>query len=158
MAGAPGFEPGIAGPKPAALPLGYAPVNLSDLNPSRRSRRRTTSATIAKITSATTANAVRTSASTGTRTTASCETARIHVPSRISSRRAVAAPIHVERDCDDREQRDDPPVDLADEHQHSLDERDDERDLEAVHAQRPAESGAAVLDRQRTVHRDNRTV
>lgn len=23
--GAPGFEPGIAGPKPAALPLGYAP-------------------------------------------------------------------------------------------------------------------------------------
>src|SRR5262245_45543545 len=25
MAGAPGFEPGIAGPKPAALPLGYAP-------------------------------------------------------------------------------------------------------------------------------------
>src|SRR5262245_59346800 len=24
MAGAPGFEPGIAGPKPAALPLGYA--------------------------------------------------------------------------------------------------------------------------------------
>ena len=48
MAGAPGFEPGIAGPKPAALPLGYAPVNLSDLNPTggragerqaRRSRR-----------------------------------------------------------------------------------------------------------------------
>ena len=25
-AGAPGFEPGIAGPKPAALPLGYAPT------------------------------------------------------------------------------------------------------------------------------------
>jgi hypothetical protein len=25
MAGAPGFEPGITGPKPAALPLGYAP-------------------------------------------------------------------------------------------------------------------------------------
>ena len=25
LAGAPGFEPGIAGPKPAALPLGYAP-------------------------------------------------------------------------------------------------------------------------------------
>src|SRR5262249_14296994 len=25
IAGAPGFEPGIAGPKPAALPLGYAP-------------------------------------------------------------------------------------------------------------------------------------
>src|SRR3954465_8035601 len=25
-AGAPGFEPGIAGPKPAALPLGYAPL------------------------------------------------------------------------------------------------------------------------------------
>ena len=28
-AGAPGFEPGIAGPKPAALPLGYAPPRLS---------------------------------------------------------------------------------------------------------------------------------
>src|SRR5262249_1288453 len=26
LAGAPGFEPGIAGPKPAALPLGYAPI------------------------------------------------------------------------------------------------------------------------------------
>ena len=26
MAGAPGFEPGITGPKPAALPLGYAPT------------------------------------------------------------------------------------------------------------------------------------
>src|SRR5262249_7399738 len=26
LAGAPGFEPGIAGPKPAALPLGYAPL------------------------------------------------------------------------------------------------------------------------------------
>src|SRR5262249_27689859 len=34
IAGAPGFEPGIAGPKPAALPLGYAPpscVWLSDI-------------------------------------------------------------------------------------------------------------------------------
>src|SRR3954470_24990500 len=29
MAGAPGFEPGIAGPKPAALPLGYAPPRSS---------------------------------------------------------------------------------------------------------------------------------
>ena len=29
MAGAPGFEPGIAGPKPAALPLGYAPLAAS---------------------------------------------------------------------------------------------------------------------------------
>src|SRR6202030_3650708 len=28
-AGAPGFEPGIAGPKPAALPLGYAPLRPS---------------------------------------------------------------------------------------------------------------------------------
>src|SRR5579871_6498351 len=35
MAGAPGFEPGIAGPKPAALPLGYAP-----LPPSIGARRR----------------------------------------------------------------------------------------------------------------------
>lgn len=26
MAGAPGFEPGIEGPKPTALPLGYAPM------------------------------------------------------------------------------------------------------------------------------------
>ena len=28
-AGAPGFEPGITGPKPVALPLGYAPIRLS---------------------------------------------------------------------------------------------------------------------------------
>ena len=27
LAGAPGFEPGITGPKPVALPLGHAPVN-----------------------------------------------------------------------------------------------------------------------------------
>ena len=26
LAGAPGFEPGITGPKPDALPLGYAPL------------------------------------------------------------------------------------------------------------------------------------
>src|SRR5688500_19759657 len=26
LAGAPGVEPGMAGPKPAALPLGYAPI------------------------------------------------------------------------------------------------------------------------------------
>src|SRR5947209_3869330 len=34
-AGAPGFEPGIAGPKPAALPLGYAPslVDSRDASP-----------------------------------------------------------------------------------------------------------------------------
>ena len=32
MAGAPGFEPGIAGPKPAALPLGYAPVHFEYRN------------------------------------------------------------------------------------------------------------------------------
>src|SRR2546427_136373 len=31
MAGAPGFEPGIAGPKPAALPLGYAPSGKGSL-------------------------------------------------------------------------------------------------------------------------------
>ncbi len=30
VAGAPGFEPGIAGPKPAALPLGYAPSMFAD--------------------------------------------------------------------------------------------------------------------------------
>src|SRR5207247_1645975 len=35
--GAPGFEPGIAGPKPAALPLGYAPQEgaLGSLSPPR---------------------------------------------------------------------------------------------------------------------------
>ena|GEM_PF-4056974 len=27
MAGAPGFEPGMSGPKPLALPLGYAPAD-----------------------------------------------------------------------------------------------------------------------------------
>ena len=32
MAGAPGFEPGIAGPKPAAAhPLGYAPSGVPSL-------------------------------------------------------------------------------------------------------------------------------
>src|SRR5579863_5258724 len=37
MAGAPGFEPGIAGPKPAALPLGYAPLGAEyRRDPSRR--------------------------------------------------------------------------------------------------------------------------
>src|SRR5207248_2169453 len=42
MAGAPGFEPGIAGPKPAALPLGYAPPENSvtaGLEPSRPTQR-----------------------------------------------------------------------------------------------------------------------
>jgi hypothetical protein len=30
VAGAPGFEPGITGPKPIALPLGYAPTRISE--------------------------------------------------------------------------------------------------------------------------------
>src|SRR5438067_948179 len=38
MAGAPGFEPGIAGPKPAALPLGYAPPH-SSIGTARRRHR-----------------------------------------------------------------------------------------------------------------------
>ncbi len=38
MAGAPGFEPGIAGPKPAALPLGYAPENAPILADHRAAR------------------------------------------------------------------------------------------------------------------------
>ena len=36
MAGAPGFEPGITGPKPDALPLGYAPICLKKLGPPSR--------------------------------------------------------------------------------------------------------------------------
>ena len=42
MAGAPGFEPGIAGPKPAALPLGYAPPQfvLRQVGPDGRASRR----------------------------------------------------------------------------------------------------------------------
>jgi hypothetical protein len=30
VAGAPGFEPGITGPKPVALPLGHAPIRFGD--------------------------------------------------------------------------------------------------------------------------------
>ena len=152
VAGAPGFEPGITGPKPVALPLGHAPRFGGDRDTYRRSRSRRTSATTASTTSATTANAVRTSARTGTSTTASCETARIQDPSRISSRRAVRPVQDVERDGGDREEDDDPPLDRADEHEDALDDRRNQRDLEPVLAQRPAETGAAVLDRQRPFH------
>src|SRR3990170_4462775 len=31
LAGAPGFEPGITGPKPVALPLGHAPIRCDDV-------------------------------------------------------------------------------------------------------------------------------
>jgi hypothetical protein len=33
LAGAPGFEPGITGPKPVALPLGYAPMVGTEILP-----------------------------------------------------------------------------------------------------------------------------
>ena len=52
MAGAPGFEPGIAGPKPAALPLGYAPLGATSIgassgaSASRRARSSDGSATM----------------------------------------------------------------------------------------------------------------
>ena len=145
--GAPGFEPGITGPKPVALPLGHAPrfgeVILTAVaagarraprpRSARARRRRTRSAT---------------SASTGTSTTTTCETATIQETSRTSSRRALAADADVERDRGDREQDDEPPVDRADEDEDALDERDDERDPQPVVAQPPAEAGAAVLDRQ----------
>ena len=36
VAGAPGFEPGITGPKPVALPLGHAPIRSGDLRPRPR--------------------------------------------------------------------------------------------------------------------------
>ena len=49
MAGAPGFEPGIAGPKPAALPLGYAPSHRFSASVAAKCcRRRRTAAATAK--------------------------------------------------------------------------------------------------------------
>src|SRR5919198_1870185 len=63
MAGAGGFQPPVAGTKPAAFPLGYAPA----------SQGRRTSTMIASVRT--------TTQSTGTRTEITCEAARIQVTS-----------------------------------------------------------------------------
>src|ERR1041384_6992669 len=83
MAGAPGFEPGIAGPKPAALPLGYAPPNLivpqllpeplAGFSPTRRSR-----AMIAKTPARMSVNGPISAATTHRITVNACEAAAIH--------------------------------------------------------------------------------
>src|SRR5581483_4279987 len=75
MAGAPGFEPGITGPKPVALPLGHAPGRRQFY---RRSRKRkinppTANATRARISAHFTIQASRTSTSAS-----SCDAAKIH--------------------------------------------------------------------------------
>ena len=96
LAGAPGFEPGITGPKPVALPLGHAPVNRdaectrTPGRPGRCQRRSSSSTARATAASTTTATSARTPTSTtptGTRTTMSCETAATHVTARTPGER-----------------------------------------------------------------------
>ena len=81
LAGAPGFEPGITGPKPVALPLGHAPVNRDaectrtpghpGPDGHRRSRSSTVNATAASTTKPTSASTPMSTTPTGTRTTIS---------------------------------------------------------------------------------------
>ena len=95
LAGAPGFEPGITGPKPVALPLGHAPEQgTGSLPPARsrqptrgqrRSSRSATSASTASSTTTTAASTTSAPARTGTSTTRSCETAAVQVTTRTSA-------------------------------------------------------------------------
>ena len=98
------------------------------------------------------ASAVRTSASAGTSTTA--ELGDGDDPRHLAELLAPGLPaaVDVERDGGDRDQHDDPPVDLADEHEHALDERDDEGNLEPILAQKAVVAVSPVLDRERAVH------
>ena len=95
MAGAPGFEPGIAGPKPAALPLGYAPqcgeykpglLAFSEEEERAPRSRRPRSAPIA--------TAFRIPSAIGTQSTSSCEAAKIQLSCRIRSERLLRPTNH----------------------------------------------------------------
>src|SRR5271155_1499626 len=94
MAGEPGFEPGIAGPKPAALPLGYAPLRpeykcrRASARPGQargRSANSTTSATTARIAIAPIANHLTMINPTGISTASAWEAAKIHAALRASA-------------------------------------------------------------------------
>ena len=105
MAGAPGFEPGIAGPKPAALPLGYAPLigvpslahgprkSKAERDRRRGSRRRTIAA---NVTSASSARAARRSGR--------CEAAAIH--DELANRVAAEVPADEEVEGEQRDRED----------------------------------------------------
>ena len=91
LAGAPGFEPGITGPKPVALPLGHAPVNREaestgtgrrPVSAQRRSSRMAARAAAARRTTRTIASRPMRTIATGTRTTISCDTAATHEAAR----------------------------------------------------------------------------
>src|SRR5215203_2694776 len=71
LAGAPGFEPGITGPKPVALPLGYAPKSgkVATREFYRRSPKSTISATTAMIPTAISATVPTTMTRIGTSAT-----------------------------------------------------------------------------------------
>src|SRR5215211_3523792 len=86
LAGAPGFEPGITGPKPVALPLGYAPKAGKVATPEfyRRSPNSTISATTAMIPTAISATVPTTMTRIGTSATSAWESAAVQRTSRPS--------------------------------------------------------------------------
>src|SRR4029450_12236449 len=101
MAGAPGFEPGITGPKPVALPLGYAPKleratdgaildgrPASQATPQRLSPNRSTSATRARIPTAINARVPTRMTRIGTSATSACDTAAVQRASRATPDRS----------------------------------------------------------------------
>ena len=105
MAGAPGFEPGITGPKPVALPLGYAPVNgsraIGVVSGGRRRARRAPPPRSPPT--ATSASVPTTTTSTGTSRTIACQTATTQAVSREPRRRLRAAPSRSRRERGNRE-------------------------------------------------------
>ena len=142
MAGAPGFEPGIAGPKPAALPLGYAPLGRGDESSGGRGGH--DSATTREEDERDDRDRrSHTSTSAGTRTTASCETAKIQVSLAhdVAARRAGRGGRRARARRSRAGRR--PTSDRADEDEDALDDREQERELDAVVAQHRVRSGCS---------------
>ena len=150
-AGAPGFEPGIAGPKPAALPLGYAPRACGRSVYGRRLKSKI-SATIASSATRPIASALTTAKrdrdaeheqlrrgedparlAQGVR---AVRAAAYHQKSSAIAARATAS--HQCRTPNDVEQ--------------ALDRRDPERDPQAPFAQPATRARRAMFDRVRAVH------
>ena len=154
MAGAPGFEPGITGPKPVALPLGHAPAQGKGSLPAHRlvahasagraaAPRGTAPPARRRRRAATTNNAA---ASTGTSTTISCDTAAVHVTTRTSalscSRPQATYPATAPTAATRRATSGITPASTR----IALDGGNRERDLDAAGTQAPREATLAVLD------------
>src|SRR5712691_7333363 len=156
MAGAPVFEPGIAGPKPAALPLGYAPgiQNFSLSAVGENQDQRDDRQDRGECEHEETDDVREQDGHDGERLRGGSDPSDL--PDRVT---ALVSPQEVERDEHQRQQDDRPARDVVRERRDDrLEDRDPQRDAQTPRAEPAARATAVVFERvarlRGTVERD----